>query len=58
MSNFLLPWSQLNLFFLFSQQQKKLADFEISLEAVTYFEYGKIEEGYWTGEYLLDQIKT
>ena len=23
---------------------------------ITYFEYGKIEERYWTGEYLLDQI--
>lgn len=23
---------------------------------MTYFEYGKMDEGYWTGEYLLDQI--
>lgn len=23
---------------------------------VTYFKYGKIKEGYWTGKYLLDQI--
>lgn len=23
-----------------------------------YFEYRKIEESYWTGEYLLNQIKT
>ena len=34
-SNFLLPWSRLNLFSLSS---------EIPLEAATYFEYGKIEE--------------
>lgn len=27
------------------------------MEAVTYFEYGKSEEGYWTGEHLLDQIQ-
>lgn len=26
------------------------------MEAVTYFECGKMEDGYWTGEHLLDQI--
>lgn len=28
----------------------------ISLKAVTYFKYRKIEQNYWTGEHLLDQI--
>ena len=55
-SDFLLPWLRLNLFSLSSEQQKHLADLNIPLEAVTYFEYGKTEEGYWTGEHLLDQI--
>ena len=55
-SDFLLPWSRLNLFSLPLEQQKHLADSNIPLEAVTYFGHGKTEEGYWTGEYLLDQI--
>ena len=55
-SDFLLPWSQLNLFPLLSEKQKHLADLNIPLEAVTYFEYWKTEKGYWTGEYLLNQI--
>ena len=54
-SDFLLPWSRLNLFSLPSQQQTDLV--KLALEAVTYFEYGKMEEGYWTGEHLLDQIQ-
>ena len=58
MSDFLLPWSRLNLFSLPSQQQKELADSGVPFEAATYFEYGKMEEGYWTGEHLLDIIKT
>ncbi len=56
-SNFLLLWSRLNLFSLLFQQQKNLTSSGIPLEAVMYFEYGKMEEGYWIGEYLLDQIK-
>ena len=55
-SDFLLPWSRLNLFSLPTQQQKDLAKSGISLEVAIYFEYGKTEEGYWTREYLLDQI--
>ena len=55
-SDFLLPWSRLNLLSLPPQQQEDLANSGIPLEAVTYFEYGKTEEGYWTGEHLLDQI--
>ena len=55
-SDFLLLWSRLNLLSLPPQQQKQLANLEIPVEAATYFEYGKIEEGYWTGEHLLDQI--
>lgn len=29
----------------------------VLLEAVTYFEYGKMEEGYWTDKHLLNQIQ-
>ena len=58
LSDFLLLWLRLNLFSLLSQQQKNLASSGIPLEAAIYFEYKKIEEGYWTGEHLLDQIKT
>lgn len=57
-SDFLLPQLRLNLFFLLSQQQKNLASLGISFEVATYFKYDKIEEGYWTVENLLDQIKT
>ena len=42
-SDFLFSWSRLNLFFLFSQQQKDLASSRVYLKAVTYFEYRKIE---------------
>ncbi len=55
-SDFLLPWSRLNLLSLSHQQQEKLVNLGVSPEAATYFEYGKMEEGYWTGEPLLDQI--
>ncbi len=48
--------SRLNLFSLPHQQQEKPINSGVPFEAVTYFEYGKIEEGYWTGEHLLDQI--
>lgn len=56
-SDFLLSWSRLNFFSLPTQKQEDLAKSGVPLEAATYFEYGKIEEGYWTGEYLLDQIE-
>ena len=57
MSDFLLPWSRLSLLTFFLEQQQKLASFGILFEAATYFKYGKIEEGYWTGTHLLKQIK-
>ena len=57
-SNFLLLQSRFNLFSLPPKQQKDLANSDIPLEAAIYFKYGKIEEGYWTGEYLLDHIKS
>ena len=57
-SDFLLLWSRLNLFSLPSQQQTDLVNLSIPLEAVIYFKYSKMEQGYWTGEYLLDQIQT
>ena len=56
-SDFFLPWSWLNLLFLPLQQQQKLANSGIPLETATYFEYGKIKEGYWTNKHLLEQIK-
>ena len=40
------------------ERQQELAGFGIPLEAVTCFEYGKMEEGDWTGKHLLDQIKS
>ena len=45
-SDFLLPWSRLNLSSLSPQQQEDLASSGILTEAVTYFEYEKTEEGY------------
>lgn len=53
-SDFLLPWSRLNLLSLPVQQQEELASLGVPTEAATYFEYGKQEEGYWTGKHLLD----
>lgn len=50
MSDFLLPWSWLNLFSVFFQQQKELANSRVSLKATIYFKYGKMEESYWTGK--------
>ena len=44
--DFLLPWLRLNLLSLPLQQQENLASLGITLEAVTYFEYEKQEEGY------------
>ena len=55
-SYFLLPWSRLNLLSLSHQQQEELVNSGVPLEAANYFIYGKMEEGYWTGEHLLDQI--
>ena len=48
-SDFLLPWSRLNLFSLPPQRQEELVSSGVPLKTVTYFEYGKMEEGYWTG---------
>ncbi len=53
-SDFLLPWSRLNLLSLSHQQQEDLASSGIPTEAVTYFEYRMTEEGYWNGKHLLD----
>lgn len=55
-SDFFLPQSQLNLLSLPHEQKEQLARFGVLLEAVTYFEYRKMEEGYWTEKHLLDQI--
>ena len=55
-SDFLLPWSRLNLLSLSHQQQEELVNSGVILETATYFEYGKMKEGYWTREYLLNQI--
>ncbi len=55
-SDFLLLWSRPNLLSLSFQQQEYPASSGIPTEAVTYFEYGKTEEGYCTGKHLLDRI--
>ena len=55
-SDFLLLWSRLNFFSLPPEQQEELANSEVLTEAVIYLEYEKIEEGYWIGKHLLDQI--
>ncbi len=46
MSDFFLPWSRLNIFSLPHQQQEKLVNPGVSLEAANYFKYKKVEEGY------------
>ena len=56
-SDFLLLWSCVNLAFFLLEKQKKLTKLNITFEAATYFEYRKMEERYWTGEHLLDQIQ-
>lgn len=56
-SDFFLLWFCLNLDFFLPEKQKKLAKLGIPFKAATYFEYSKIEEGYQTGEYLLNQIQ-
>lgn len=55
-SDFLLPWSQLNLDSFSDTIQQELANSGVPLEAVEFFEYGENNEGYWTGEYLLKQV--
>lgn len=57
-SDFLFPWSRLNLLFLLLEKPQELASSDIFFEVVTYFKYGKMEEGYWMGKHLLDQIKS
>lgn len=54
-SDFLLPWSRLNLLSIPIAQQERLIASGIPLEAAILFEYGK-EDGYWDGQRLLDQI--
>jgi hypothetical protein len=55
-SDFLLPWSRLNLLSLPKETQDELVASGLSLEAVEYFEYSK-ENGYWDGRRLLEQIE-
>ena len=45
-SDFFLPWSRLNLLSLPYQQQGELVNSRVPLEALTYFEYGKMEGSY------------
>jgi hypothetical protein len=56
-SDFLLPWSRLNLLSLPKEQQEELNASGVPLEAVELFEYGK-DKGYWDGENLLKQIES
>jgi hypothetical protein len=53
-SDFLLPWSRLNLLSLPRTRQQELVDLGIPLEAAVLFDYEK-EEGYWDGKMLLQQ---
>lgn len=53
-SDFLLPWSRLNLFSLPTARQEELQNSGVPLEAAVLFEYGK-ENGYWDGKSLLRQ---
>jgi hypothetical protein len=53
-SDFLLPWSRLNLLSLPRTRQQELLDLGIPLEAAVFFEYGQ-EEGYWDGKMLVQQ---
>ena len=55
-SNFLLLWSCLNLFFLSNKLQLEKITSNVPAEAVTYFEYSNNNEGYWTRDHLLQQI--
>ena len=55
-SDFLLPWSRLNLLSLDENQQQDFISSVIPLEAATYFEFGQ-DEGYWDGKKLLDLIR-
>jgi hypothetical protein len=54
-SDFLLPWSRLNLLSLPKEQQDRLNASGVPLEAVVLFEYGK-EKGYWDGQSLMDRL--
>src|SRR6516162_8916615 len=54
-SDFLLPWGQLNLKHLTEAQLAEAKAKDIPLEAVELFEYGK-QEGYWDGACLLKQV--
>jgi hypothetical protein len=53
-SEFLLPWSRLNLFSLPKSRKQELENAGIPLEATVFFECGK-EEGQWDGKSLLRQ---
>lgn len=53
-SDFLLPWSRLNLLSLPKTRQQELLALGTPLEAAVLFEYGK-DEGYWNGKMLLHQ---
>ena len=53
-SDFLLPWSRLNLYSLPKTRQDELEASGIPLEAAVLFEYGK-DEGYWDGKMIVQQ---
>jgi hypothetical protein len=54
-SDFLLPWSRLNLSSLSKERQTELEASGLPREAAVLFEYGK-EDGYWDGSKLLEQV--
>ena len=55
-SDFLLPWSRLNVFSLPNELQLEKITSGLPAEAATYFEYGNNNERYWTRDHLLQQI--
>ena len=58
-SDFLLPFSQLNLFRLSEKEQDQVIEYcgLSSKEAVEILEYGKNNEDYWDGVKLVKQVK-
>lgn len=55
-SNFLLPWKRLNLFYLQSHEQEALIASGIPKEAAKIFEYGQ-EDSYQNGAKVVNQIR-
>lgn len=55
-SDFLLPWKRLNLFYLEKEKRETLIAAGIPEEAAEVFEYGQ-EKGYWDGVKMVNQFQ-